>query len=118
MGAWEETALRFLFGGVLVSAFAVLGEVVKPKTFAGIFGAAPSVALAALILAFVSRGPQYVSAESACMALGAVAFIGYSTAAALIVRRRGIPVWLGAALNWALWLAIALVLLRVTPAAS
>ena len=39
---------RFLMGGMIVSLFASLGDVLKPKSFAGLFGAAPSVALATL----------------------------------------------------------------------
>ncbi len=39
---------RFLVGGAIVSVFACLGDVLKPKSFAGLFGAAPSVALATL----------------------------------------------------------------------
>jgi hypothetical protein len=35
-------------GGVVVSLFAILGDTLKPKSFAGLFGAAPSVALATL----------------------------------------------------------------------
>lgn len=38
--------IRFLIGAVAVSIFAVLGDLLKPKSFAGLFGAAPSVALA------------------------------------------------------------------------
>ena len=41
-----EYAVRFLVGGALVSAFAMLGDILRPKSFAGLFGAAPSVALA------------------------------------------------------------------------
>jgi hypothetical protein len=37
--------VRFLVGGILVSAFAMLGDILRPKSFAGLFGAAPSVAL-------------------------------------------------------------------------
>jgi hypothetical protein len=40
--------VRFFIGGVVVSAFAVIGDVLRPKSFAGLFGAAPSVALATL----------------------------------------------------------------------
>jgi hypothetical protein len=36
---------RFIVGGVIVSLFAGLGGVLKPKSFAGLFGAASSVAL-------------------------------------------------------------------------
>jgi hypothetical protein len=34
-------------GGALVVAFALLSETLKPKRFAGLFSAAPAVALAA-----------------------------------------------------------------------
>jgi hypothetical protein len=37
----------FFVGGVVVSLFAILGNPLKPKSFAGLFGAAPSVALGA-----------------------------------------------------------------------
>jgi hypothetical protein len=37
--------LRFIVGGVIVSLWAGLGGVLKPKSFAGRFGAAPCVAL-------------------------------------------------------------------------
>ena len=50
--------LRFLIGGVVVSVFAVLGDVLRPKSFAGLFGAAPSVALATLGLAFWKHGER------------------------------------------------------------
>ena len=43
-----EYLIRFLVGGVVVSAFAMLGDILRPKSFAGLFGAAPSVALATL----------------------------------------------------------------------
>src|SRR5208283_2188450 len=42
-----DYVLRFLAGGIAVSAFAALGDALRPKTFAGLFGAAPSIALAA-----------------------------------------------------------------------
>jgi len=43
-----QLAFRFIVGGLLVSFFAVIGDGLKPKSFAGLFGAAPSVALATL----------------------------------------------------------------------
>jgi hypothetical protein len=36
-----EYIVRFLVGGAVVSAFAMLGDVLRPKSFAGLFGAAP-----------------------------------------------------------------------------
>jgi len=43
-------------GGMIVSLFASLGDVLKPKSFAGLFGAAPSVALATLGLTVLADG--------------------------------------------------------------
>jgi transposase len=36
------------FSSIAVSAFAALGDTLRPKSFAGLFGAAPSIALATL----------------------------------------------------------------------
>jgi hypothetical protein len=47
---------RFLIGGVVVSAFSALGDILKPKSLAGLFGAAPSVALATLALTIATDG--------------------------------------------------------------
>ena len=58
-----DYAPRFLAGGLMVTAFAILGDVLRPKSFAGLFGAAPSVALATLSLALFKQGGIYVSVE-------------------------------------------------------
>jgi hypothetical protein len=55
-----DYVLRFLAGGFVVSLFAILGEILRPKSVAGLFGAAPSVALATLSLAFYKEGSDYV----------------------------------------------------------
>jgi hypothetical protein len=52
---WSESMVRFVCGGVFVSLFAMIGSVVKPTSFAGIFGAAPSVALAVSRLLMLGR---------------------------------------------------------------
>jgi len=36
---------RFLVGGLGITHFAALGDVLKPKSLAGLFGATPSVAM-------------------------------------------------------------------------
>jgi hypothetical protein len=53
-----EYVVRFLVGGVAVSAFAMLGDVLRPKSFAGLFGAAPSVAFATLGIDVYRHGCQ------------------------------------------------------------
>lgn len=109
-----DILIRFAVGGVVVSVFAVLGDLVKPKTFAGIFGAAPSVALATIFLTVVKEGRVYVSIEARSMILGAVAFLIYSCVVmrflktakwpALRVAGSALLVWAAAAFG--LWLLI------------
>ena len=55
----SEYVIRFLIGDAIVSAFSVLGDMLRPKSFAGLFGAAPSVALATLSIAIHQHGPGY-----------------------------------------------------------
>ena len=52
----KELVIRVVAGGVVVSVFALAGDILKPKKFAGLFGAAPSVALATLILTETKDG--------------------------------------------------------------
>ena len=104
-----EYLVRFLVGGVVVSAFAVLGELLRPKSFAGLFGAAPSVALATLGVAVATHGVDYAAVESRSMIFGAVALSLYSAAVCQLLMRmqmRALPasllaisVWLVAALG-------------------
>jgi hypothetical protein len=110
-----ELFLRFVIGGVVISAFSLIGTVLKPKTFAGLFGAAPSVALATLALTFHKDGHQYAAIEGRSMLLGAVAMAAYAWVAGyilfrarhntLLVASASLLVWLGVALgSWALLL--------------
>lgn len=59
-----EYIVRFLAGGLIVSAFAILSDILRPKSFAGLLGAAPSVALATLGIALVQHQSQCAAAES------------------------------------------------------
>jgi hypothetical protein len=68
-----EYLLRFLVGGAVVSAFAILGDILRPKSFAGLFGAAPSVPLATLGIAIYQHGIGYAVLQSCAMMAGAVA---------------------------------------------
>lgn len=102
-----EYLIRFLAGGFVVSLFAMLGEVLRPKSFAGLFGAAPSVALATLTLAFWKHGGAYVSTEGRSMILGAIALGVYSVLVCqflMRVRCSAVATTLAAI---AAWLAIA-----------
>jgi len=95
--------IRFLIGGVVVSSFAILGDVLRPKSFAGLFGAAPSIALATLSLTVARHGHAYVATEARSMVIGAVAFFVYAWLACRALLHRDarsptitlllLPVW-------------------------
>jgi Protein of unknown function (DUF3147) len=54
-----EYGLRFLAGGIAVSAFAALSDTLRPRSFAGLFGAAPSIALATLLITLSQKGAAF-----------------------------------------------------------
>ena len=84
--------IRFLIGGLVVCLFASLADMLKPKTFAGIFGAAPSVALATLALTVSQSGKSFASEEARAMLAGAGCFAAYAfTCLQLMVRWRWAP---------------------------
>ncbi len=111
---WAELGLRFIVGGVIVSLFALVSDICKPKSFAGLFSAAPSVALATLGLTFLKQDGNYVSLEGRSMLVGAIALVGSSSLIGHLMMRRswhalgvgscGILVWFGIAFG--LWLCL------------
>ena len=106
---------RFVIGGAVVTVLAAMGDVLKPKSFAGLFGAAPSIALATLALTIADKGADYVSLEARSMILGALALAAYAwsssrlllkfTLSASLVTFAGLGLWL--ALAFAGWLLMA-----------
>ena len=82
-----EIVLRFLVGGTIVSAFSLIGSLFRQRSFAGLFGAAPSVALATLTLTVFRSGTQFASIESRSMIAGAAGFCVYACAVTLILAR-------------------------------
>jgi hypothetical protein len=103
-----EYLVRFLVGGIVVSAFAVLGDLLRPKSFAGLFGAAPTLALATLSQARWKEGGDYASVEGRSMILGAVALAVYSFAVCQLLMRARWPALAATTSAIVLWLAVAL----------
>jgi len=110
-----DLLLRFVIGGAVVSAFAVLGDTVKPESLGGVFAAAPTVALATLVLTVRKDGAGYAAMEARSMVGGAVAFFAYACAMSFVLMRWRpkalatasalLPVWFATAgAIWALWL--------------
>jgi uncharacterized membrane protein (GlpM family) len=102
-----DLALRFVLGGAIVSMFAVIAELFKPRSFSGLFGAAPSVAIATLALTYATDGRAAAATAARWMVAGAIALFVYSSCCVVICRGRQLPVWLGAATAWLAWLAVA-----------
>ncbi len=110
-----DLVIRFLVGGAVVSFFAMLGDVLRPKSFAGLFSAAPSVALATIALTIHKNGKVFAAQEAKTMMLGAAAFLIYTVLVSFVLRRYRpsalkativlLPVWFAAALGS--WLMLA-----------
>lgn len=102
--------IRFLAGGLAVSLFAIIGDVLRPKSFAGLFGAAPSVSLATLTLAFWEHGGAYVAIEGRSMILGAIALAAYSFFACQLLMRLRCSALTATLAATAVWLVVAIAL--------
>ncbi|WP_182904988.1 hypothetical protein [Microbispora sp. H13382] len=96
-----EVVLKALAGGVFVLAFAALAEMLTPKRLAGVFCAAPSVALASLIVTAGIAGIPDVLASARGMWIGAAGFVLYCLVAAPLLGRWG--AWWGALAALAVW---------------
>ncbi len=103
----QEILLRVMAGGAVVSGFALLGDALKPKSFAGLFGAAPSVAIATLILTVSTQGKEYASVEARSMLFGAVAFFVYALFVSRLLIRGRLPVLSVTALSMLVWFGCA-----------
>jgi hypothetical protein len=102
-----DVVVRFLAGGLLVSGFAILGDVLRPKSFAGLFGAAPSVALASLSLAFAKDGAAYVAIESRSMVFGALGFLIFCVIVCHLLMRWRFSATVATGSSLLAWLGVA-----------
>jgi Protein of unknown function (DUF3147) len=108
-----EYVIRFLAGGLIVSLFAMIGDILRPKSFAGLFGAAPSVALVSLSLAFWNHDGAYVSTEGRSMILGAIAFVVYSFLVCQLLMRVRFSALIATTTATVAWLAVAIGLKQI-----
>jgi hypothetical protein len=101
----RDLIFRFFVGGIVVSAFAALGDVLKPKSFAGLFGAAPSIALATLGLTIVTNGKIYAATEARSMTAGALAFCLYAYISCWLMLRLKLHAMTATIPTLGVWLA-------------
>ncbi len=104
----SEYLVRFVAGGLIVSAFAMIGDMLRPKSFAGLFGAAPSIALVTLGIAIWQHGAGYAAIESRSMAIGAVALGIYGWLVCQLLMRFGFSALAATSIAAVAWVAIAL----------
>lgn len=80
-------AVKGLAGGTLVTAFALLSQGLSPKRFAGLFSAAPAVAIAGLTIALLDKGAHEAHQGAVGMLAGAAGMIAYAALAVPLLKR-------------------------------
>jgi hypothetical protein len=103
-----ENGLRFLAGGIAVSAFAALGDALRPKSFAGLFGAAPSIALATLLITLSHKGAPFAAVEGRSMIVGAFALAAYSWVVCVLLKKFLLSSWTATLAALVVWFVAAL----------
>src|SRR5258706_2325506 len=107
---WGETmleyGLRFLAGGIAVSAFAALGDTLRPKSFAGLFGAAPSIALATLLITLTQNGAAFAAVEGRSMIVGAFALAAYSWTVCVLLNKFLMSSWTATMAALLVWFVV------------
>ena len=68
-------------------AFAVLSECLSPKRFAGLFSAAPAVALAGLTITILDKGAHDAHENAVGMIAGSAGMIAYAATVIPLLRR-------------------------------
>lgn len=91
----------------MVSVFSLISDLLKPKTFAGLFGAAPSVALATLVLTVMKEGKEYAAIEGRSMILGGIALFAYSLSLSHILLRFRLSALPAAVFLLIFWMSVA-----------
>jgi uncharacterized membrane protein (GlpM family) len=99
--------IKGLVGGTLVVAFALLSQGLTPKRFAGLFSAAPAVALAGLAVTLLDKGAHDAHQSTAGMIAGGAGMVVYAAAVIPLLRRTRASVASIAALG--VWTAVAAV---------
>jgi hypothetical protein len=94
-------AVRVLVAGAFVAGFAMLGDTLKPKMFAGLLSGAPSVATVSLLVTGLAMGPSRDEKYALGMIAGAVGLVVYAVVAAYLVEH--LKAVVGSALAWIAW---------------
>jgi len=97
--------IKGLAGGLAVVILSLVAKSLKPKMFSGLFAAAPSVAIASLLMvATVQNDPGAAAKSATGMVAGAVGMGAYCGVALYTMPRLG-P-WPGTLVPWAAWAVV------------
>ena len=98
-------ALRSLAGGLAVVAFSLLGQAGHPKRFAGLFSAAPAVAIASLAMTVITKRAAGALPYAQGMLIGSAGMVAYCLVLLFLIAR--LHALLGSILAWLAWFAVA-----------
>ncbi len=108
-----EYVVRFFLGRHGGIGIRGVGRHLAPKSFAGLFGAAPSVALATLGIAVYQQGAGYAALQSHAMTAGAIALAVYSVVVCHLLIRAHVSALPATLISLAVWLIVAFGLLVI-----
>lgn len=98
-------AAKSLAGGLAVVAFSLLGQAGHPKRFAGLFSAAPSVAIASLAMTVITKRAEGAVPYAQGMLMGSAGMVAYCLVSLFLIER--LHALLGSILAWLAWFAVA-----------
>jgi uncharacterized protein DUF3147 len=96
---------KAVFGGLAVVGFSLIGQAGQPKRFAGLFSAAPSVALASLAMTVAARGSDATLPYAQGMLIGSAGMLAYCLTSLVLINR--LHALVGSILAWLAWFAVA-----------
>ena len=86
-------------------AFSLVAEAGRPKRFAGLFAAAPSVAVASLAVTVLSKGAKSTVPYAEGMLIGSAGMLAYCLVSLYLIDR--LHALAGSILSWLAWFAVA-----------
>jgi uncharacterized membrane protein (GlpM family) len=98
-------AAKAIVGGLAVVGFSLVGEAGRPKRFAGLFAAAPSVAFASLAVTAINKGPKNTVPYAEGMLIGSAGMLAYCLVSLYLIER--LHALAGSILSWLAWFLVA-----------
>jgi uncharacterized membrane protein (GlpM family) len=98
-------AIKVLISGLAVVAFSLIAECARPKRFAGLFAAAPSVALVSLAITAANKGANSTVPYARGMLIGSAGMFAYCLVSLFLIAR--LHALAGSIIAWIAWFVVA-----------